>query len=125
MSGVDREKTAAVLEQAAEALASLTERCGQQEQLLAEKEEKLAHYARLDKARGIVRSMSARGMVEDGGFDAKVAALVESDQNLDVLEQAVALKPVHLPFAKVASISGSSGVRMTESDLVASLFSAP
>lgn len=99
MQKLSSDKVAAVLAQVPETLRALA---AERDSL----KEKVAHYERQERARGIASQMMRKNLDPDTSEYEKVAHLMRPDVNLDVVEQAVVMSAQQV---KVASLSDAPG----------------
>lgn len=99
MNKLSSTKVAEVLAQVPVALRALS----QENQEL---KEKLAHYQKMDRVTKIASAMQAKNLNPDSSYDEKVAALMQGDEDLDVMEKAIDLSA---PQIKLAALSDHPG----------------
>lgn len=104
----DREKLAQVMEQIPSVLRQLSSE-------VQGLREKIAHYEQRDKAEELVAEMEVRGLVDPSvPRQEKVAALLGSGKDLDVLREAVDLQVGDFSPADVSGQAGSGSDAITQ-----------
>lgn len=104
----NREKLAQVLEQIPGVLRQLS---GEVKDL----REKVANYEQREKAEALVAEMEEKGLIEEGvPHHEKVASLLNSGKDLDVLREAVGMQVGDFSSASVSGRAGSGSDELTQ-----------